>query len=62
MRLKGVTLYFYIEKKVEADVSTDDYKEVESLQNLFEATKSKKSEEGFAPILYPLKFPSSIFF
>jgi hypothetical protein len=60
--VNNVFSYFYIEKKVEADVSTEDYKEVESLQNLFEATEREGTKEDFTPILYPLKFPSSIFF
>jgi len=54
--------YFDIQGRVEEDESVQGYKEFISFEELLKETKSKKPENGITPVLYPLRFPISIFY
>lgn len=54
--------YFDLQGRVEKDESIQGYKEFFSFAELLEKTNSKKPEDGITPVLYPLRFPISIFY
>lgn len=54
--------YFDIQERVEDNESILGYEEFISFEELLKETKSKKPENGITPVIYPLRFPISIFF
>jgi hypothetical protein len=60
--INNVFKYFNIEGRVDDDASNKGFKQINSFEELYNETKSKKPDEDIIPVLYPLRFPISIFF